>query len=135
MLRQYTQRERSFRSQRYLAHLVVSHLPSVALTHSVSRYAPKIDPTSSSAYPIEIMRMLRLAAEAAPAIVAALHEAQKTVPDQSLRSKRAEGQYCPRSYGISFLVHAGGVLPMIVTSNASSCENQPDANAQGSRDG
>ena len=57
--------------------------------HSVCRYAPNIDPTSNSAYPVEIMRILRLAEEAPPAIVATLHEAQKTVPDQSLRSKRA----------------------------------------------
>jgi len=70
--------------------------------HSVCRYAPNIDPTSNSAYPVEIMRILRLAEEAPPAIVATLHEAQ-TVPDQSLRSKRAKGQYCPRFYGVSFL--------------------------------
>ena len=30
---------------------------------------------------------------------------------------------------------SAAALPMIVTSSASSCENQPDANAQGSRDG
>src|SRR6266481_197727 len=30
---------------------------------------------------------------------------------------------------------SAAALPMIVTSSTSSCENQPDANAQGSRDG
>jgi len=30
---------------------------------------------------------------------------------------------------------SAAALPMIVTSSASSCENQPDANAQGSQDG
>jgi hypothetical protein len=69
--------------------------------HNVCRYAPNIDPTSNSAYPIEIMRIFRLAEEAPPAIVATLHEAQKTVPDQSLSIKEAEGQYCPRFYAVS----------------------------------
>jgi hypothetical protein len=32
--------------------------------HPVCRYAPNIDPTSNSAYPVEIMRILRLAEEA-----------------------------------------------------------------------
>jgi hypothetical protein len=71
--------------------------------HNVCRYAPNIDPTSNSAYPIKIMRIFRLAEEAPPAIVATLHEAQKTIPDQSLSIKEAEGQYCPRFYGVSLL--------------------------------
>src|ERR1035437_6463574 len=53
------------------------------------KYSPNIDPTSSSAHPVDIVRIFRMAEEPAPALVATPHEAQKTVLDQTLRSKEA----------------------------------------------
>jgi hypothetical protein len=58
--------------------------------HYVCRYAPNIEPTSNSAYPVEIMRILRLAEEAPPAIVATLYEAQKTVHQPGIVAKLLE---------------------------------------------
>jgi hypothetical protein len=52
------------------------------------KYAPNIAPTSSSAHPVDIVRIFRMAEEPAPALVATPHEAPKTVLDQTLRSKR-----------------------------------------------
>jgi hypothetical protein len=52
------------------------------------KYAPNIDPISSSAHPIDIVRIFRMAEEPAPALVAISHDAQETVLDQTLRSKR-----------------------------------------------
>src|ERR1019366_5632515 len=54
----------------------------------VCKYAPNIDPTSSVAHPVDIVRIFRMAEEPAPALVATPDEAQKTVLDQMLRSKR-----------------------------------------------
>src|SRR5450759_3652301 len=45
------------------------------------KYAPNIDPTSSSAHPVDIVRIFRMGEEPAPALVATPHEAQKTVLD------------------------------------------------------
>ena len=44
--------------------------------------------TSSSAHPVDIVRIFRMAEEPGPALVATPYEAQKTVLDQTLRSKR-----------------------------------------------
>jgi hypothetical protein len=52
------------------------------------KYAPNIDPTSSSAHPVDIVRIFRMAEDPAPALVATPHKAQKTILDQTLRSKR-----------------------------------------------
>ena len=64
----------------------------------ICKYAPNIDPTSSSAHPVDIVRIFRMAEEPALALVATPHEAQKTVLDQTLRSKRQGDQYCARFY-------------------------------------
>jgi len=71
---------------------------SMALTSADHRQAltaiiesesePNIDPTSSSAHRVDIVRIFRMVEEPAPAPVATPHEAQKTVLDQTLRSKR-----------------------------------------------
>ena len=66
--------------------LCISALRRAAPLHC--KYAPNIDPTSSSAHPVGIVRIFRMAEEPAPALVATPHEAQKTVLDQTLRSKR-----------------------------------------------
>ena len=47
-----------------------------------------LTPTSSSAHPVDIVRIFRMAEEPAPALVATPHEAQKTILDQTLRSKK-----------------------------------------------
>ena len=57
-------------------------------TGSDCKYAPNIDSISSSARPVDIVRIFRMAEEPAPAFVATPHEVQKTVLDQTLRSKR-----------------------------------------------
>ena len=54
---------------------------------SVNKYAPNIDPTSSSAHPFDIVRIFRMAEEPVHALVAPPHEALKTVLDETLRSK------------------------------------------------
>ena len=64
-------------------------LPSLLLDGAlVCKYAPNIDPTSNSAHPVDIVRNIRTAEEAAPALVATPHEAQKTELDQTLQLKR-----------------------------------------------
>jgi hypothetical protein len=47
----------------------------------VCKYAPNIDPTSSSAHPVDIVQIFHMAEEPAPAFVATPYEAQKTVLD------------------------------------------------------
>jgi hypothetical protein len=64
-----------------MAHAVGSPQPDC-------KYGPNIDPTSSPAHPVDIVRIFRMAEEPASALVATPHEAQKTVLDQTLRSKR-----------------------------------------------
>ena len=58
---------------------------------SVNKYAPNIDPTSSSAHPFDIVRIFRMAEEPVHALVAPPHEALKTVLDETLRSKMQGG--------------------------------------------
>jgi hypothetical protein len=53
------------------------------------KYAPNIDPTSSSAHPIDIVRIFRMAEEPAPALVATPHEAQKNRTGSNASIKEA----------------------------------------------
>jgi hypothetical protein len=74
---------RSGRAPNVLRHLTV--LGCMCVTINTRR---TLIPTSSSAHPVDIVRIFRMAEEPAPALVATPHEAQKTILDQTLRSKR-----------------------------------------------
>src|ERR1019366_10441708 len=91
------------------------------------KFAPNIDPTSSSAHPVDIVRIFRMAEEPAPvlvatpheALVATPHEAQKTVLDQTLGSKRQGDQYCARFYSINCM----RVLRLPYASKSDACKS------------
>src|ERR1035437_10589202 len=59
------------------------------------KYAPNIDPTSSSAHPVDIVRIFRMAEEPAHALVATLMKRRKPYWIKRF-DQRGRGQYCAR---------------------------------------